>query len=288
VADTDSPLKAIAETWWTPPAAIVAKLPRVTCRDCSKGTCSKHQKQKCGVCSAWISTQHIHLDFVGHADLTRALIEIDPEWQWEPVAFDEDGLPRITQRGSMWVLWGRLTLLGKTMLCVGTCEVSQLKSDVDKELIGDLLRNGGMRFGIFGSLWSKTDGWHDDTETTNAPAQDEGAAESGNTQLNSGPYRTTPPEKPVDTMTVQELAVYAQTIGVPYKGSKAEMVYVLKSYEGAATGLEPFDTTPPENPPPPKDDHDKPFTPTVAGPSMAREALAGTERKAVDSAARTP
>ena len=33
------------------------------------------------------------LSFIGHADVTKMLIEIDPYWTWEPVAFTEDGLP---------------------------------------------------------------------------------------------------------------------------------------------------------------------------------------------------
>jgi hypothetical protein len=271
VADTDSPrLREIANKWWTPDPAIVAKLPRG----------GKDPSIRCTVCKGWHKTGAAHLDFVGHADLTRALIEIDDEWQWEPVALDENGLPRIVQRGNNYVLWGRVTLLGKTMLAVGTCETN--KGDVDKELVGDMLRNAGMRFGIFGSLWSKTDGW----ENTDAPS--EPGASGPHVEANGGAAPTVvAPDKPVDTMTVQELAAYAQTIGVPYKGSKAEMVYVLKAYEGAATGFEPFELTPPENPPERKDDHDKPFAPTVAGPSMAREALSGSERHKLDSAAKT-
>jgi hypothetical protein len=51
------------------------------------------------------------------------------------------------------VMWGYLTVHGVDRLCVGTCEPG--KGDPEKELVGDLLRNGAMRFGIGTKLWSK-------------------------------------------------------------------------------------------------------------------------------------
>ena len=94
----------------------------------------------------------IQLDFVGHADITKLLIEIDPLWSWEPVAI-VDGRPAIHVVNGMAVMWGRLTVLGKSMLGVGT--VKHDKPDLDKELVGDFLRNASMRFGICLSLWTK-------------------------------------------------------------------------------------------------------------------------------------
>ena len=41
------------------------------------------------------------LDFVGHADITRILIEIDPEWQIEPAMVDMNGLPAVVVTGNM-------------------------------------------------------------------------------------------------------------------------------------------------------------------------------------------
>ena len=57
-------------------------------------------------------------------------------------------------------MWANLTLLGKTLLGVGSVRAD--KQDLDKELIGDFLRNASMRFGIALSLWSKQD-WSDNT-----------------------------------------------------------------------------------------------------------------------------
>lgn len=95
------------------------------------------------------------LSYMGHAEVTRALLDIDPAWSWEPVALDEMGLPRIITRGSMSELWIRLTVLGVTRLGVGTCESK--KAEQSKELIGDALRNAAMRFGFALALWSKAE-----------------------------------------------------------------------------------------------------------------------------------
>lgn len=158
VGDTH-PLALIPARWWTPDPSIVGKLPRG----------GNGSPASCNVCGGWHKPGAIHLDYVGHADLTRALIEIDPEWDWEPLAYDTDGSPLVTQRKGQLVMWGRLTLLGRSRLCVGTCDAD--KTEAEKELVGDLLRNGGMRFGVFGSLWSKAAGWSDVDDEAAAPRQ---------------------------------------------------------------------------------------------------------------------
>lgn len=122
-------LADILPQWGNPPASMVDKLPK-------GGTT---------------------LDYMGHAAVTRALIEVDPLWNWEPVVGD-DGIPVIRHEGKRFVMWGRLTVLGKTIVCCGTCE--DRKFEPEKELIGDLLRNGAMRFGIGLALWAKEE-WAD-------------------------------------------------------------------------------------------------------------------------------
>jgi hypothetical protein len=124
-----SGLSDILAEWANPPKSMVDKLPK-------GGTT---------------------LDYMGHAAVTRALIQVDPEWSWSPVV-DERGIPVIEQRGKRLVMWGTVTVLGKTMVCCGTCE--DRKFEPEKELIGDLLRNGAMRFGIGLALWAK-DEWND-------------------------------------------------------------------------------------------------------------------------------
>lgn len=97
----------------------------------------------------------ITLDFVGHAEITKILIEVDPQWSWEPVAWTTDGRPAINVVNGMAVMWGKLTVLGQSRLGVGSARHD--KPDLDKELIGDFLRNAAMRFGISLSLWSKSE-----------------------------------------------------------------------------------------------------------------------------------
>lgn len=138
-------LKLVLDAYAVPDPSIVGKLP-------------KRRKNPDG---SWGSP--VYLDYVGHADITKILIEVDPLWNWEPVAW-EHGRPAITERDGIATLWVRLTLLGKTMLGCGS--VHATKEDLDKELIGDSLRNAAMRFGIALALWSNAE-W---AETEHKPS----------------------------------------------------------------------------------------------------------------------
>lgn len=95
-----------------------------------------------------------NLSYMGHAEVTLALIDIDPLWSWRPLATDPaTGGPLVVERGRRLVMWGELTVCGVTRIAVGTCEAN--KGEPEKELVGDLLRNGAMRFGVGTKLWSK-------------------------------------------------------------------------------------------------------------------------------------
>lgn len=109
----------------------------------------------------------ITLDFVGHADITRQLIEIDPCWSWEPIAFDTNGLPAYRVENGMAHMAGRLTVHGVSRIGVGS--VAHNKPDIVKELISDFLRNAAMRFGICLALWTKNE-WEDLGGTPAKPA----------------------------------------------------------------------------------------------------------------------
>lgn len=138
------------------PEEIVGKLPRITCRDCRQAggkVCNKHQKSKCAECGAWITGAHMHLDYVGHAAVTDRLLQVDPKWNWEPMALDEHGAPLVQARGNTCRMWIKLTIDGVTRLGVGTCGAN--KDEAEKELIGDAIRNAAMRFGVALDLWSK-------------------------------------------------------------------------------------------------------------------------------------
>jgi len=98
------------------------------------------------------------LDYVGHAEVTKILLEVDPLWSLEPVAFDEAGLPAREKIGTMIQAGFWMTVLGHRRYCVGSVE--DRKVDIGKELVSDAIRNGAMRFGIALSLWSKEE-WGD-------------------------------------------------------------------------------------------------------------------------------
>lgn len=94
----------------------------------------------------------IHLDYVGHAGITDRLNEVDPEWNWEPLSFDQYGLPMFSKDG----LWIKLTVLGVTRYAFGDAQGKSGPNAV-KEMIGDAIRNGAMRFGVGTYLWSKSE-----------------------------------------------------------------------------------------------------------------------------------
>ena len=194
-------------------AEVVGKLPRVICKACSEGRCGDHQKAKCDECGNYISTRHIHIDYVGHADVTDRLLSVDPEWDWQPKATDPDpdllkaalasGDPEIVRQvienappkfeedrnGNPVGLWIKLTVGGKTRLGFGSCPSNQ--NDAAKVLIGDALRNAAMRFGVALDLWAKGD--RADPTRENATASAGQASRRGNGQSAADAFENASP-----------------------------------------------------------------------------------------------
>lgn len=144
------------------PRESVGKLPRVwcaRCRDSQGRVCADHQRARCRECGNNITIAHLHLDYVGHAEVTDRLLQADPQWTWEPVAFDNSGLPMRDQLGGLWI---RLTVAGVTRLGYGHAD-GKTSPDAVKEAIGDALRNAAMRFGVAVDMWGATfkDEYHD-------------------------------------------------------------------------------------------------------------------------------
>jgi hypothetical protein len=163
--------------------AQVGKLPRITCfkcRDAQGKVCTDHAKRECQLCGNWITTAHMHLDYVGHAEVTDRLLNVDPGWDWDflsrdidpaalaavasaehaiqPLLMDQliENSPPHFERdrdGQPIGLWITLTVGGITRKGFGSVE--SRKFDAEKQLIGDALRNAAMRFGVALSLWSK-------------------------------------------------------------------------------------------------------------------------------------
>lgn len=139
------------------PAEQISKLPRGTCRECKSAprkVCDRHTMVwDCGECKGHHSSASIHLDYVGHADVTARLLDVDPEWTWEPVALDPNGMPAFDDAGGLWI---RLTVAGVSRLGYGDA-AGKSGGDAVKECIGDAIRNAAMRFGVALALWSKSD-----------------------------------------------------------------------------------------------------------------------------------
>lgn len=93
----------------------------------------------------------ITLSYIGHAAVTQRLLEIDPSWSWEPVAFDDRGLPAFDDKGGLWI---RLTVCGVTRYGYGEPQGSD-HFDKIKGAIGNAIRVAAMRFGVGLDLWSK-------------------------------------------------------------------------------------------------------------------------------------
>lgn len=134
----------------------ISLLPRYIGKKEDKGK----DKRRCAECGTTHDFPAIHLSYVGHADITMRLNEADPTWTWEPMAYDEQGLPALDAQGGLWA-W--LTINGVRKPAYGDPGLAwdgKSKAgtpDGMKEAIGDMLRNGAMRFGAGTQLWSKSD-----------------------------------------------------------------------------------------------------------------------------------
>jgi len=106
---------------------------------------------RCQVCGAWHHPQVAHLAYVGHAAVTKRILDVDPLWNWDFLQKDETGGPIFDNDGGMWIT---LTILGTTRKGYGSAD-GKKGPNATKEIIGDAIRNAGMRFGIALELWHK-------------------------------------------------------------------------------------------------------------------------------------
>jgi len=152
---TDEQITALTRLREPFPATEIRYLPRVWCGTCRdmKGVCKSHTRLKCQKCRNNITSAHIDLSYVGHAEATNRLLNVDPGWTWEPVGVDERGLPQHDQNGGLWI---RLTVCGVTRLGYGNAD-GKRGGDAVKEIIGDAIRNAGMRFGMALDLWTSSE-----------------------------------------------------------------------------------------------------------------------------------
>jgi hypothetical protein len=135
------------------PAHQISKLPKPTAQQTKEVKDDYKKGIRCGVCGGWHHPNVVHLDYVGHAALTDRLLDVDENWTWEAVAYDQNGLPALDKDGGLWI---KLTVLGVTRLGYGEAQ-GKTGGDAMKERIGDALRNAAMRFGAALDLWHKGD-----------------------------------------------------------------------------------------------------------------------------------
>ena len=88
------------------------------------------------------------LDYVGHAEVTDRLLQVDPEWSWEPMPTP----PGFDPAAGLWI---RLTIGGVTRIGFGEASGGFTEGDKIKAAISDAIRNAAMRFGVALDLWMK-------------------------------------------------------------------------------------------------------------------------------------
>jgi hypothetical protein len=161
----EDPLAKMREPF---PAHQISKLPKPTAKQTQAVKDNFKAGIRCTICGAWHHPDVVHLDYVGHAALTDRLLDVDPMWSWEPMAF-RDGLPAFDSTGGLWI---KLTICGVTRNGYGHAagKPGMDPGAREKEVIGDALRNAAMRFGAALDLWHKGD-LHVD-----APSDDEAGA----------------------------------------------------------------------------------------------------------------
>jgi hypothetical protein len=96
------------------PPDQIERLPKtLRADDQDKGRCEQGSRYCADQhpCGGW-HARAIHLSYIGHAGVTMRLNEVDPQWDWRPMATTPEGLPLFTDAG----LWIELTVLGVSRL----------------------------------------------------------------------------------------------------------------------------------------------------------------------------
>lgn len=152
-------------------------------------------KEHCAECGGYHEFPCIHLSYVGHAGVTKRLLDVDPEWSWTPLALTPAGTPLMSDGG----MWGKLTVCGVTRIGFGDAQ-GKTGPNATKELIGDFIRNAAMRFGVGTYLWSKS-------EAAKAELTRQGADESE-------PESEHKPSPKADAKTLKAIRAMRKSLGI--------------------------------------------------------------------------
>lgn len=161
------------EIEWKPQPLVKRGDPNANSYQCDE----KHKDRDGRWCGGYHVMPAIHIAYVGHAGITKRLNDVvSPDgWSWEfahrqldrdvllaaiqsgdreIVRMVMDNAPPLYQTGGLWI---KLTVLGHTRYGFGDANGGQLDPKAVKEIIGDAIRNGAMRFGVGLYLWGKSD-----------------------------------------------------------------------------------------------------------------------------------
>ena len=150
------------------------------CLDHPDRCCSRHEKADCPNCDQFVTTAHNCLPYVGHANVTERLLDVDPRWSWEPAyrLVDQDQMlaaiatgnpdivrlvisnspPQFDQHGGMWMNVTVHDDTGQPVSRLAYGDAGRRSGpNAIKEVIGDGVRNGAMRAGVGLDMWSKAD-----------------------------------------------------------------------------------------------------------------------------------
>ena len=178
----------------------IGKLPKPTKAQTDSVKADYRTGIRCTICGTWHHKDVIHLDYLGHAALTDRLLDVDPEWNWEPLALDDKGFPAIDSNGGMWI---KLTVCGVTRLGYGDAQ-GKTGGDAMKERIGDALRNAGMRFGAALDLWHKGELHVDEEQEAKTEKQTKAKTDVNPLQPKIDELKKLASDEPVDIDCIRE------------------------------------------------------------------------------------
>lgn len=136
----------------------------------------------CDICGGFHHAKARHLDYVGHAAVTRRLLEVDPGWDWDFLIKHDSGAPMFDDNSGLWIT---LTVLGVTRKGYGSADGKQ-GPNATKEIIGDAIRNAAMRFGVALELWHKGEFAQSELSTGEDSSQEDAESCMPEEQFNSG------------------------------------------------------------------------------------------------------
>jgi hypothetical protein len=213
--------------------AQVGKLPRITKKDGVESWCDTcRQKLK----------PHIHIDFVGHANVTDRLNHVAPDWSYTIDHIETVG-------GHIAGIQGTMTIGGKSLPESGALDRPGPWGEELKLAISDFICRGAMRFGVGLDLWIKGEAakYDEDVEAearaVERPAPSDTPPPASDGEPGSAASTTTPPmgisgeKRPAaGAEAVSPLSTSASEPGAP-SASKEQLERLVSIYGGQAKAI---------------------------------------------------